>query len=196
VTQTLRVAVTGKEVGFGIYETLAILGRERCLRRIDRAVPNLVPNAALGRMTSMLPAFRDDGWLPIGHHDATWEEITNRFEGLPGSRRFDLTKRLFELRDSLRKLGVVGYLLLDGSYISAKLDPKDFDILLVASAEIQALKEASPELTRLLNAERAEREGGYSLFFVPIDSTALELISSMWDLDKSGTPKGILKVAL
>jgi glutamyl-tRNA synthetase len=37
VTQTLRVAVTGKEVGFGIYETLAILGRERCLKRIDRA---------------------------------------------------------------------------------------------------------------------------------------------------------------
>ncbi|HXD86041.1 MAG TPA: glutamate--tRNA ligase [Urbifossiella sp.] len=36
VTQTLRVAVTGKEVGFGIYETLAILGKERCLARIDR----------------------------------------------------------------------------------------------------------------------------------------------------------------
>ncbi len=37
VTQTLRVAVTGKEVGFGVYETIAILGRERCLARIDRA---------------------------------------------------------------------------------------------------------------------------------------------------------------
>ena len=35
VSQTLRVAVTGKEVGFGAYETLAILGRERCLMRID-----------------------------------------------------------------------------------------------------------------------------------------------------------------
>ena len=38
VSQALRVAVTGKEVGFGAYETLAILGRERCLKRIDRAV--------------------------------------------------------------------------------------------------------------------------------------------------------------
>jgi glutamyl-tRNA synthetase len=38
VTQTIRVAVTGKEVGFGIYETLAILGRERCLARIDRSL--------------------------------------------------------------------------------------------------------------------------------------------------------------
>ena len=38
VTQTLRVALTGKEVGFGVYETLAILGRDRSLARIDRAV--------------------------------------------------------------------------------------------------------------------------------------------------------------
>jgi glutamyl-tRNA synthetase len=38
VSQTLRVAVTGKEVGFGAYETLAILGRERCLKRIERAL--------------------------------------------------------------------------------------------------------------------------------------------------------------
>jgi glutamyl-tRNA synthetase len=38
VTQTLRVAVTGKEVGFGVYESLAILGRDRCLARIDRAL--------------------------------------------------------------------------------------------------------------------------------------------------------------
>ncbi len=33
----LRVAVTGKAVGFGLFETLAILGRESVLARIDRA---------------------------------------------------------------------------------------------------------------------------------------------------------------
>jgi glutamyl-tRNA synthetase len=38
VSQTLRVAVTGKDVGFGTYETLEILGRDRCLARIDRAL--------------------------------------------------------------------------------------------------------------------------------------------------------------
>jgi glutamyl-tRNA synthetase len=41
LSQTLRVAVTGKEVGFGAYETLAILGRPRCLARIDRALGRL-----------------------------------------------------------------------------------------------------------------------------------------------------------
>jgi glutamyl-tRNA synthetase len=38
VSQMIRVAVTGKEVGFGTYETLATLGKERCLNRIDRAL--------------------------------------------------------------------------------------------------------------------------------------------------------------
>ncbi len=38
IIHALRVAVTGKGVGFGMFETLALLGRERCLARIDRAL--------------------------------------------------------------------------------------------------------------------------------------------------------------
>jgi glutamyl-tRNA synthetase len=36
--QTVRVAVTGGEVGVGLFETLAILGRDESLRRIDLAL--------------------------------------------------------------------------------------------------------------------------------------------------------------
>jgi glutamyl-tRNA synthetase len=38
IVHAVRVAVTGKAVGFGLFDTLAILGRERCLARIDRAL--------------------------------------------------------------------------------------------------------------------------------------------------------------
>jgi glutamyl-tRNA synthetase len=38
IIHALRVAVTGKGVGFGLYETLAILGKPRCLARIDLAL--------------------------------------------------------------------------------------------------------------------------------------------------------------
>jgi glutamyl-tRNA synthetase len=41
ISQMLRVAATGKEIGFGTYETLAILGRDKCLARIDRALGRL-----------------------------------------------------------------------------------------------------------------------------------------------------------
>ena len=38
IIHAVRVAVTGSAVGFGLFETLAVLGRDRCLARIDRAL--------------------------------------------------------------------------------------------------------------------------------------------------------------
>jgi glutamyl-tRNA synthetase len=38
IIHALRVAVTGKSVGLGMFETLEILGKERVLRRIDRVL--------------------------------------------------------------------------------------------------------------------------------------------------------------
>ncbi|MCC6492165.1 MAG: glutamate--tRNA ligase [Pirellulales bacterium] len=41
VVHAVRVAVTGKAVGFGLFDALAILGRQRCQRRIARALASL-----------------------------------------------------------------------------------------------------------------------------------------------------------
>ena len=38
IIHAVRVAVTGKAVGFGLFEAMAILGRGACLARIDRAL--------------------------------------------------------------------------------------------------------------------------------------------------------------
>ncbi len=38
IIHALRVSVTGKPIGFGMFDTLAILGRERSLARIDRCL--------------------------------------------------------------------------------------------------------------------------------------------------------------
>jgi glutamyl-tRNA synthetase len=38
LSNVLRVATTGREVGFSAYDTLALLGIDRCLARIDRAL--------------------------------------------------------------------------------------------------------------------------------------------------------------
>ncbi len=45
IIHAIRVAVTGKAVGFGLFDGLAILGRESCLARIDRAL-SLVESGA------------------------------------------------------------------------------------------------------------------------------------------------------
>ena len=142
-----------------------------------------------------IPAFREDGWLPTGHHQASWE-VVSRFGGDPGSRRSVLTARLVELRDALRNLGVTGCLLLDGSFVSAKQDPGDFDVLLIGPCDIQAMKEVTPELSRLLDTERAEKELGYSLFYIPSDSPARDLLGTLWDVSKDGIEKGVVEVQL
>ena len=43
IIHALRVAVTGKSVGLGMFETLEILGKERVLRRIDRTLTEAQP---------------------------------------------------------------------------------------------------------------------------------------------------------
>jgi glutamyl-tRNA synthetase len=40
LNQVARVAVTGTTIGAGLYETMAVLGRERCLARLDHAIRN------------------------------------------------------------------------------------------------------------------------------------------------------------
>jgi len=40
LNQPVRVAVTGASIGAGIHETMAILGKERALKRLDHAVTN------------------------------------------------------------------------------------------------------------------------------------------------------------
>jgi glutamyl-tRNA synthetase len=41
IIHALRVAVTGKAIGFGVFESLAILGREHSIARIDQALKRL-----------------------------------------------------------------------------------------------------------------------------------------------------------
>ena len=41
IIHALRVAVSGKAVGFGMFETLEILGQERCVNRIDQTLERL-----------------------------------------------------------------------------------------------------------------------------------------------------------
>lgn len=142
-----------------------------------------------------IPDFREDGWLPPGRYAITRKELIAFFGGEPGSGRELLTQKLLNWSDAVRNLGVRGTLLLGGSYISAKPEPRDFDMLLIAQPDIQALKDLAPALALLLDAQRAE-QNGYSLFFIPSNSPQIETICTMWNETKSGVPRGIVEVHL
>jgi glutamyl-tRNA synthetase len=46
IVHAVRVAVTGKPIGFGLFDILAILGRDRVLARIERALARLAAGSA------------------------------------------------------------------------------------------------------------------------------------------------------
>jgi len=39
--QAIRVALTGKTVSPGLFEVMAVLGREECSRRLERAIEHI-----------------------------------------------------------------------------------------------------------------------------------------------------------
>ena len=45
IIHPVRVAVTGKSVGLGLFDTLAILGKQRALRRIELAMSRATQTA-------------------------------------------------------------------------------------------------------------------------------------------------------
>lgn len=143
-----------------------------------------------------IPALEENDWLPPGHHEATWDDVVSRFANGDGSHRASLTKKLLSWKDSLVTEGITGVVLLNGSYISGKENPSDFDVALMAQPDIQALKDVNPKVKQLLDSEYCERELGFSMFFFPSNSGTLDLLRGMWDQAKDGTLKGVLEVPL
>ena len=72
----------------------------------------------------MIPDFEPDGNLPPGVRWAMWREISGRF-GATQQRR-DLLRGLRAALDALRIAGC-RTVYLDGSFVSSKLVPGDFD---------------------------------------------------------------------
>jgi hypothetical protein len=70
-----------------------------------------------------LPDYREDGWLPDGHHQSTWSEISTGFGGEPGSRRERLSALLIQWRDAVRAKGKKKFChldMFDGDKVSKK----------------------------------------------------------------------------
>ena len=79
-----------------------------------------------------IPPFNSDGFLPPGIHDATLDEIRERFGAFCESdRRPRLFARLLELVSAMRRSGLFDSLLIDGSFVTAKAAPNDSDAVAV-----------------------------------------------------------------
>lgn len=83
----------------------------------------------------MIPALDANGVLPPGVHDATLEEIRERFGGIGyGGGRHVLVERLARYLGELIATKLIDHVIVDGSFVTAKPDPGDIDLIIVLSA--------------------------------------------------------------
>lgn len=139
----------------------------------------------------MIPPHTPDGLLPPGVHHAAWDEIVARF-GVTAHRR----RLLAGMRRALTELKVAGCTCayLDGSFVTEKERPADFDICyetrgvdpgLLHPVFLDFSSKRAAQKTRYLGEmfpAHSAASVGYSFFqFFQQDS-------------ESGAPKGIVAV--
>lgn len=144
-------------------------------------------------MQIVIPPFQPDGNLPPGVYDATWQEAAERFGA--GTHRTNLLRGLLAALRSLSQAGCLK-IYLDGSFVSSKEVPGDFDV----AWETENVNEAllSPVFLEFSNLRQAQKQAFGGEFF-PADwqadrqgRTYLEFFQT----DQEGTPKGIVAIDL
>ena len=99
-----------------------------------------------------IPGLNDAGLLPAGVHDCTLDEGRQRF-GV-----FQTTDRRPKLYDKLEALvqeawatGLVADIIIDGSFVTAKPDPNDIDLILVLNPGHDFTAELRPFVYNVLS---------------------------------------------
>jgi hypothetical protein len=119
----------------------------------------------------MIPSFDENGNLPPGIHDASWDEISARFGTT--AHRLALLDGLRRALDSLHGAGCrLAY--LDGSFVTAKEHPGDFD----ACWEVQGV---DADLLDPVLLDFADRRAAQKAKF------GGELFPAEWGADPDGT---------
>jgi uncharacterized protein DUF6932 len=141
-----------------------------------------------------IPALEfDTGNLPPGIHFATWDEIVATFGST--QRRLDLLSGLRRALESLRTAGCsVAY--LDGSFVTAKAEPGDYDGCWPAAGVDPSLLDPtlldfSPKRT----AQKASFGGEFFIAEVAADTAGTRFLD-FFQRDRDGNKKGIIAIDL
>lgn len=103
----------------------------------------------------MIPNFNEDGNLPPGIHKATWEEIETKF-GNTVHRK----KLLEGLKLGIKALKVVGCskIYLDGSFITNKPRPNDYDVCYYPTFDLKLLRSKYPIFFDFENRRKNQKD--------------------------------------
>jgi len=112
----------------------------------------------------LLPNFTPSGDLPEGVHQATIDEVIARF-GSGTSQRQTVTARLQRIYQLAQNTGKLQRLIIFGSYITAKPEPNDIDVVLIFDDDFDIMA-CDDETKMLLSHQQASEIFGASIFWI------------------------------
>jgi predicted nucleotidyltransferase len=144
-----------------------------------------------------LPSFNSEGELPEGVYHATLDEVLSQFGGSTPQRQA-VTARLRRIYQLASATGKLTRLVIFGSYVTAKPDPNDVDVILIMADDFR-LHAYGAETRRLFDHMEAEEEFGASIFWIRPSLLILETLETFiahWQITRDGTRRGIVEVRL
>ena len=147
----------------------------------------------------MIPPFNEQGLLPNGIHDCAMDEAAERFGAFQSSdRRPQLWARFAEFIREVNACGLIGAVLVDGSFVTATSEPNDIDLILVVSAGYDFSPDLAPVVYNLLAQHRVRRRFGFDIVVVKNGSENLAQAVGFFQQVKQrpGVMKGILRIKL
>lgn len=122
-----------------------------------------------------VPALEPSGLLPVGVHEASFEELRDRFGSFQRTdRRPSLFKRLEAFVAELRASRLVTIMLIDGSFVTSADEPNDVDVILVLPQTHNFGAELLPFQYNVLSRRAVRRRHGIDLLVAVEGSTLLD----------------------
>ena len=111
-----------------------------------------------------IPALNSDGLLPVGIHEATLDEIRHRFGSFQSSdRRVQLFSQLKQLVTQLSKSGRFAAVVVDGSFVTAKPNPEDIDLIVALRRDHDWNADLGPSDYALVSRPALRRKFGFDV---------------------------------
>jgi hypothetical protein len=111
-----------------------------------------------------IPGLDGAGLLPPGVHDCTLDEVRQVFGVFQSTdRRPKLYDKLQSLVQEAWATGLVSEIVIDGSFVTAKTDPNDIDLILVLNPGHDFTAELRPFEYNVLSRRQARKIYGFDL---------------------------------
>jgi hypothetical protein len=141
-----------------------------------------------------IPAFNEEGDLPPGVHRATLSDVLERF-GQGSVQRCAVAARLSRLYQLAVSTGHLARFVVFGSFVTAKADPNDVDVILLMEDSFD-LAVVAGEATLVFQHLEAEAHFGASVFWTK-RSGALggeQAMIEYWQVRREGGQRGIIEI--